>query len=88
MTFIDTNLTYSKQVCDLAVGSIIGGASVLYLLGRLLIILLGFYAVYRITKIFLVKREVDIKIENKHHKRSKRVNDQKNKCNDLQKNDV
>jgi hypothetical protein len=71
MTFIDTNLTFSKQTCDFAVGGIIGGASVLYFLGRLLIILLGFYVVYRVTKIFLIKREVEIKIQNKRVKHGK-----------------
>lgn len=60
MTFIDTNLTYSKQVCDLALGAITGGVSVLYLLGNLLLILLGFYTVYRITKILLIKYSIKL----------------------------
>jgi len=55
MTFVDTNLTYSQQVCDLAIGGIIGGVSILLLLGRLLVIALGFYIVYRITEIFIRK---------------------------------
>lgn len=55
MVFVDTNLTYSKQVCDLAVGGLMGMGGSLYLIGRILIILLGFYVVYRITKIFIIK---------------------------------
>jgi len=57
MTFIDTNLTYSKQVCDMAVGGLMGAGTVLFLLGRLLLICLGFYAIYRITKIFMQGRK-------------------------------
>jgi len=57
MTFIDTNLTYSTQVCDLAVGSLMGVGAILFILGRLLLICLGFYAVYRITKIFMQRRK-------------------------------
>jgi hypothetical protein len=53
MTLIDPNITYSQQICDLAVGGIMGGASVLFLLGRILLYLLGFWAVYRITEIFI-----------------------------------
>lgn len=60
MTFIDTNLTYSKQVCDYAIGGIMGAGTILYLLGRLLIILLGFYLVYRVTQIFLVKYSIKL----------------------------
>ena len=55
MTSIDTNLTFSKQVCDLAIGSIAGGGVVLYLLGRLFLFLLGFYLIYRVTQIFILK---------------------------------
>jgi len=55
MTFVDTNLTYSKQVCDMAVGAIVGAGSLLYVLGRILFVLLGFYIVYRVTEIFIRK---------------------------------
>jgi len=57
MPFIDTNLTFSKQVCDLAIGGIMGGVSVLYIIEKLLLFILAFYAVYRITKIFMKKKE-------------------------------
>jgi len=53
MTFIDTNLTFSKQVCDLAVGSIMGAGAVIITLGKLLYLGLWSYAIYRITQIFI-----------------------------------
>jgi len=55
MTLVDTNITYSKQVCDMAIGALAGSRGILYLLGRLLLICLGFYTVYRITEIFIRK---------------------------------
>jgi len=58
MTFVDLNLTYSQQYCDIATGFIIGGMSSLYLLGRILIILLGFYLVYRVTEIFIRRYKI------------------------------
>ena len=57
MTFVDTNLTYSQQVCDYAIGGIMGGGMVLYQLGRILLFLLGFYLVYRITEIFIRRKK-------------------------------
>ena len=61
MTFADTNITFSKQVCDIAVGAVIGGAATLYFLGRLFLFLLCFYAIYRITEIFIRKYKFEKK---------------------------
>jgi len=52
---IDTNLTYSPQVCDYAVGAIFGSAGILYLIGRLIVFGLIFYLIYRITEVFINK---------------------------------
>jgi len=73
MAFIDTNLTFSKQVCDICVGGIGGVIGSMYFLGRILIILLGFYAVYRITQIFVLKykKDKEISIEWNRNKKTK-----------------
>ena len=55
MTFIDTNLTFSKQVCDYAVGGVIGGLSVMGFVIKVLTILLGFYVIYRLTKVLIAR---------------------------------
>jgi hypothetical protein len=71
MTFIDTNLTYSQQVCDYAVGGIVAGGAVLFYLGRLLVYLLAFYIVYRVTEIFIRKYKHDNKEKMKNGSKKK-----------------
>jgi len=51
----DTNITFSPEICNLAVGAVGGAGVVFYAIGRFLAILLAFYAVYRITEIFIAK---------------------------------
>lgn len=53
MSLIDTNLTFSKQVCDIAVGGMMGGGVVIYYLFKLLWMIILFYLIYRVTKIFI-----------------------------------
>ena len=60
MAYIDTNLTYSQQVCDLAVGGLMGMGGMLYTICRLLLITLAFYTVYRITKIFIKNKSQEV----------------------------
>lgn len=53
MTFLDPNITYSKQMCDIAVGGYLGIGGILYVLWKIALLCLGFYAIYKITKLFI-----------------------------------
>ena len=49
-------ITQNPTICNLAVGSLMGAGVFAYAVGRFMIICLGFYTVYRITKIFIKKK--------------------------------
>lgn len=50
MPFVDLNLTYSQQYCDIATGAIFGGLGVIGIITRWLLFALAFYVAYKVTK--------------------------------------
>jgi uncharacterized membrane protein (Fun14 family) len=55
---IDTNLTFSQQTCDLAVGIIFGTGLTLYSIGRFIVIISLLVFIYKIIKLWLVNKKI------------------------------
>lgn len=51
MTYIDPNMTFSPQMCDLAVGGFLGVGATVVVLGKLILYCLGFYAIYKLADV-------------------------------------
>lgn len=54
---VGENITFSPQVCDLAIGSVAGAEITLLYLGRFLLIALAFYVVYKVAEVLKTRRK-------------------------------
>jgi hypothetical protein len=59
MTFIDPNITFSPQVCNLAIGAMMGvgglGVWILSFISKIGLIIIGVYLIYKIGEIIINK---------------------------------
>ena len=62
-------MTQNPTICNLAVGSLMGAGLFAYAVGRFMIIALGFYLVYRVTKIFMKSQKKRHQTRNKGWKK-------------------